>query len=700
MGKTLIIAEKNSMARDIVSAIGGLKYMKSEDYYEGEQYVVVALSGHVLQWFDMEDYNHDLKKWELENLPYFPIEWKLKEKNDSYPKKKYRIARKLILRDDITEIINSGDPDNEGEVLVNEVIYKVFKENQITKPIKRIWILDHVPSTILKELKYAKNIDNTDNIYQEGLARSKTDWLYGINLTRYITCRTGRVMPTGRVIVPTVKYVYDRDLEIEGFVPEKYSEIAAIIEKDQNKVKINFKELKFKEAEKEKGQEILENLKQKKILVKDIQSKEQKRESKKLFKLSTLQIYCSNKFKFSPDKTLSLVQSLYEKGYLTYPRTNSEYMTEKEKEKAKAILKALKDNGYSNIEFKDTKKIFDDTKIDSHSAITPTEKIANINNLVDDEKKIYETVRNRFLSNFCERNCLLEVTTIMFELDNKYISTLKGAVVKQKGYLEFENDLSENELPDFKMGEEFETNLTLEEKQTTPPSKVTQAELIKFYNKPFRKFSEEDEENSKDDAEEYRNMLKGIEIGTEATRASTIAKVIKLGYIQDEKGKLSITDFGKKFIETLQKLNINLWKEKTVELSQMLKEVNKSTKNVADIEKYATDEIRKIIECGSEVKIQKEESNYNKNKNEIGRCPLCGNKVLEYKKSYGCSNYKNGCKFTIWKQIAGMKIGKTVAKEIINQGCSKRIDGFKSKIGKEFSASLILKEDGTIGFKF
>lgn len=596
MGKSLIIAEKNSMARDIVEAIGGLKYIKEGDYYEGNQYVVVALSGHVLEWFDMEDYNEELKKWNQENLPYFPSEWKLKVKSDDYPKKKYNAARKLILREDITEIINSGDPDNEGEVLVNEVIYKVFKEKKISKPVKRLWILDHVPATILKELKYARDIKNTNNIYEEGLARSKTDWLYGINLTRYITCRTGKLMATGRVIVPTVRYVYDRDMEIKNFIPKNYFEIESTIEKDGKEVKLTFKDLKFEESEKEKANQTLEKIRHKKIEVKNIETNEKKKEPKKLFKLSTLQIFCSNKFKFSPDKTLKIVQSLYERGYLTYPRTNSEYMTEKEKEKAETIIQAFLSKGYDNIAMKDTKKIFDDSKIDSHSAITPTEKVANTDILSEDEKKVYETVRNRFLANFCNEECKLDVTTCTFLLDNQYETNLKGTIIKQMGYLQFENDLSEKDLPSFQIGEEFEGRFELTTKQTTPPGKVTQAELIKFFNKPFKKENTSEIEENEDDTEDYKNILKGIEIGTEATRASTIEKVIKVGYLIEEKGKLSITDFGVKFIETLEKLHINLWKEKTVELSRLLKEVNKGTKTVEELEKYATDEITKIVD--------------------------------------------------------------------------------------------------------
>ena len=175
MGKILIIAEKNSMARDIVSAIGGCTYNKKESYYENNKYIVMSLLGHVMTLYDMEDYDEKLKVWDLDYLPFFPEKWKLKVKKEAYLKQKYNLAQKLIISKDVDEIINAGDPDTEGEVLVNEVIYSVFEGKHIQKPVKRIWIKDHVARTIMQELKYARDIKNTNNIYQEELSRRHID---------------------------------------------------------------------------------------------------------------------------------------------------------------------------------------------------------------------------------------------------------------------------------------------------------------------------------------------------------------------------------------------------------------------------------------------------------------------------------------------------------------------------------------------
>lgn len=696
MGKALIIAEKPSLANKIINAIGTMK--KEKDYYENQNYIVTSVFGHLLTLYDIEDYTGEEKQsWTLDNLPFFPKEFKYKVKNDKGIKARYKLIKELIKRDDVTEIINSGDADREGEVLINIVIYKIFKELKINKTIKRIWLEDQTENTIKKELKYLRDIKNTENLYNEGLARSYIDWLYGINLTRYISIKAEATLNTGRVIIPTVKYIYDRDLEIRNFKPEKYYEIPIIINKDGKDIKLNFKDLRFNKDEKDKANEVLDSLKFPEILVEKIESKEVKKSPKKLFSLATLQNYMSKKYKISLDKTLSIVQSLYEKGYLTYPRTNTEYMAEEEIGKAESIIESLKKSGFTDIEIKKTKTIFDSSKVESHSALTPTEKIADVTKLTDDERKVYEAVKNRFLANFCKEDCITLNTSVTFKL-NDMTAKLTGTAIKQKGYLKYEDDLGEKSIPSFKQGELIKGKASLEEKQTTPPSKVTEAELNKFFEKPFKKIELNDDEQEIDDTEDYKDILKGVEIGTPATRSGTVEKVKEIGYIKAEKNVLSITQLGEKFIETLEKLHINLYKEKTVELSQNLKKIYNEELEIDDVLKEAEKEIKDII--NQNIEIEKIETNSNNKKESIGICPLCGKEIFENKKAYSCSGYKEGCKFVIWKEIAGKKITKTVAKQLFKNGQTQKLEGFKSKTGKEYSAKLIIKDDGTVGFKF
>lgn len=714
MGKQLIIAEKNSMIKDIADVIGGMEkkeVKKNLTYYEGSKYVGVPLSGHIFELYDIKDYEGEEKlDWQDIELPYFPREWKLKAKGKTtlgFPsgKEKFNLIKDLIKRKDIIEIINAGDPDVEGELLVNEVIYEAFKELKMVKPIKRIWIEDHTEKTITRELKYARDIKNTEGYYNQGLARSHSDWINGINSTILISLKGEDTYNSGRLIVPLVKQVYDRDMEIENFKSEKYFEVECKISKEDKEIKLNFPNFKFQKEELEKAKKNLENLKFTKVKIEKIEEKEQKVKPKKLFSMATLQKYMFNKHKIKIDRTLKIVQSLYEKKFLTYPRTNSEYMTENEKAKAQDIIKSLISKGYKDLAMKDTKDIFDSSKVDSHSAITPTEYIADIEKLEEEEKLVYQTVLNRFLANFCIEDCLLNKTIITFKLENKLYenvtTSLKGTVIKQKGYLKYEKDLKEKDIPKFKEGEICIGKFELVEKETVAPKKMTQASLIDFCLKPFSKDigeTEEGQENT-DDTKDYKDMLKGIVLGTEATRADTIKKIINVGYIEDKNNTLSITSKGKKFIEILQKLNVNLWKEASVELSVMLTKVKNKEMTIEEVESYDKEKMNNMIEVSKNVKIDIVHRKEN-TKESIGKCPICSKDIIENQKAYGCSGFKEGCKFVIWKKIAGKSITKQIAKELLSKGESKKIDGFKSKSGKYFSAKLHIKEDGSIGFKF
>lgn len=691
MSKILIIAEKPSLAKTIIRGVGGNGSFK--DYYEDDKYVITSQFGHLLELQSIGDYEKDSerdKKWTLDDLPFFPKEFRYKVKSDSGVKQRYNVIKKLIARNDITEIINAGDPDREGEVLVNIVVYRIFDELHITKKVSRIWLDPLTEEKVREEIPNRKPIEKTENLFKEGKTRAFLDWLYGINLTEYNTLKVGKLMNTGRVIIPLVKWVYDRDMEIENFVPEKYFTIGAVINKDNKEISLNFKDLKFKESEKNQANDTLNSLKNKKVKVLDIQNKEQTKFPKKLFSLSTLQSFMFKKYKMPISKTLEQVQNLYEKGYLTYPRTDTEYLSEEEKDKVKNILQRLNN---SDLAFRNSKSIFDSSKVESHTAIIITTKTPNLDTLTDQERKVYETVRNRFFANFTKEQTIVYKTTAYFELDNHKCS-LTGTSIKQIGYLKYENDIGETEIPNFKIGEEFIPKLTLDEKETTPPSHLSEADLITLCKNPFKDLEKSDE-NEENDDEEYKKIMEGSMIGTEATRAIMIEKIKKVGYVETVKNKLQITEFGKKFIDTLNKLDENLWKEKTAEMNKNLKQISKGLVEPEKVVKNAEDEIKDIM--SKNINIERVSSNYAKES--FGVCPICGNAIIENSKAYGCSNWKNGCKFTIWKTIAGKKITKTNIKDLLTKGETSTIKGFKSKTGKTFDAKLELV-DNQVKFKF
>ena len=268
--------------------------------------------------------------------------------------------------------------------------------------------------------------------------------------------------------------------------------------------------------------------------------------------------------------------------------------------------------------------------------------------------------------------------------------------------MKYENDLSEKAIPNFYEGEILNCNFKLEEKQTTPPGKVTEAELNKFFEKPFKKQDLDKEDDDTNDDEDYKAILKGIEIGTPATRSGTVEKVKKIGYIKAEKNVLSITPLGERFIEILEKLNINLYKEKTVELSQNLKKVYNNEILINDLVKIEEQQIKEIVNKNIEIeRVQNNSKKTNrKPKAKLGLCPICHNIVVENKAGYGCCGYKDGCKFFIGKNIAGRDISKDEAKQLLDNGETGMLQGFVSRAGKNFNAKLVIDNERKVKFEF
>ena len=310
-----------------------------------------------------------------------------------------------------------------------------------------------------------------------------------------------------------------------------------------------------------------------------------------------------------------------------------------------------------------------------------------------DEQITYLTVKNRFYANFTKEKCILNKTEVELSL-KEYKTKLTGTAIKETGYLKYENDLKENTILNFIAGEEYNTNLEIEEKETTPPSHLSESDLIRLCKNPFKKLDIEKEDFNDDD--EYKEILNGSQIGTEATRAIMIEKIKKVGYVKEEKNKLIISDLGKIFIQNLEKLNINLWVDKTAEMNKDLKRVFKNEKSNFEVLKKSEDELKEIINQNINI----EKVNINIDKNIIGKCPVCNNDVLESNKSYYCSNWKNGCSFTIWKTISDKKLTESNVKSLLENRITKEIKGFKSKSGKLFNAKLKLNNDNKIEFEF
>jgi len=695
----LIIAEKPSLARNIVSAIGNLS--KKGSYYEGNGYIVTWAFGHLFSLKDIEDYspNEDGSlRWTLKNIPCFPKKFEFglkKDQNkqvDAGVKRQFETIKSLCNRSDVDTIINAGDSDREGEIIIRICVEKALNEK---KNFKRLWLPDQTDETILSALGEMKDEKEYENLANEGFARTYIDWLYGVNLTRFATLKSGTLLRVGRVIVPIVKAIYDRDMAIRNFVPDIYYAIVSKTGNDGEEIELTSKN-KFDKKDSQKANMLCDKYNQSVAVVTEKKKKKDSLKPGKLYSLTKLQNVLGKKYKMSMDQSLKIVQDLYEKGYVTYPRTNSEYLATAEQDKVKKIINTIKTLGYP-VEFKFSKTIFDDSKIESHSALTPTFKIPKKEHLTEEEFIVYSTILRRFVAVFCAEECVVEKNEIIINVGGFEDFTLKGMVIKEKGWTKYDDYSKKDKiLPELEKGDVVEINFKPVEKETTPPKHYTIETLNNYLKNPFKE--EKQNAETDDDIEEYKAIFEGLELGTEATRTGIIDNAKKSGYISLKKDVYTILPQGEYLIEALMRMNISMDKYKTSELGKALKKVFRGEYTIDDSVKLAEDEIREVF-TKKEVPIEKDtDDGFFGEK--VGVCPLCGCDVTRTTFGYGCSGYKDGCKFSINNVILGRVISKANVMMLLKDGKTSKIEGFISKkTGKEFSAFLKL-ENGRAVFEF
>lgn len=687
----LIIAEKPSLAKNIATALGIKK--REDGYLENDKYVVSWAFGHLYSLKNVDDYIGKKTSWKDVPLPFIPnpFEFKIKtqknkdtgiEEADKGVKKQVEILKKLASRSDITEIVNAGDADREGQIIIDIIIDHI----KVKKNVTRLWLPEQTESTIRKQVEKLEENSKYYTLAQEGYARTYMDWLFGINLTRYVSTKVNKLLPIGRVLIPVVKYIYDRDLEIRNFVKTKYFQLESKSEKDGVTIPLILKNKKFKDNELEKALELANTLNQQKAVVKSIDKKEIKKNPGKLFSLSNLQGYLSKKHKIDFTTSLEVIQGLYEDGLITYPRTNTEYLAENEKDKVKEIIATL--TGH-NLIFKDTKKIFDDSKIESHSALIITVKKPG--NLSGNRATVYNTILNRFLSNFLNEDTITEKVTMTIVVGDEEFK-LNGEAIKQEGFYKYEPEKFENQLPQLIKDEEFAVDFSPIEKETSPPKKVSEEDLAKYLKNPFKKDGDSEDE-------EYQAILQGVEIGTEATRTGIVENAKKYQYISQKGSNYSIESLGEKLIEILEQLKINMYKEKSVEFSKLQKKVFKGEAKLEELTDLTTKEISEII--SNNIQIPKFVSEYNGPPREdtrviLGKCPKCGSNIYEGGKAFYCDGYKNDprCNNSVFKN--NKLIPNISMEDALNLIAGKEVlfKDIKSSKGNIFSAYFTLVEEG------
>ena len=699
----LILAEKPSVAKTIASFLGAK--VKHDGYFEGNGYIVTYAVGHLVGLYDMKDYDKDKYSgsWKINNFPFIPVD-KFKFKVDDSKKKQFNIIKSLLHRDDIEYIINATDNDREGE-LISFLIFLLTKNK---KPIKRILVNEWTPEDITRGMNNLKDNSEMINLQAAGYTRLITDWLIGINFTSVATLKygNGKLLNIGRVILPTIKLVYDREMEIINFIPKTYYEIEGIFNSKNGEYKGKYlkgKESKFDNLE--EVNKIINDIKSDKGIILDKKVTKSKEYAPKLFSLTSLQGYITSKYpNFTSDKVLSICQSLYEGkgsgGYITYPRTDSIYLEESLAPKVSQTLEKLKCGlSYENkIKFTKSKRIFDSSKVDSHSAIIPTYIIPN--KLNTDEQIVYNAIKDRFLSNFMPP-AEYENTEIKTDVDNNLFIT-KGKALKSKGYLEIYNkEEKDNLLPIVNINDDVDVlSLNPLTKQTTPPKSYTEDTLLKAMKNCGKNVSEDD-----------TTVLSGYSIGTSATRADVLKKILQVGYVGKKGKSYFISDLGKNLVEMFPVKDL-FDVDYTGKLEKSLSDIQKGNYTrkeylnnimnfiVKNVELIKYDNQKNINTQPYSFKNKPISNSDSITQNEsLGKCPICQNDVIENNKGYICNNYKE-CKFGIWKDdkflnYYNKKPNKTMVKSILKNGYAK-VKSLTSQNGKKFDAILTYskKENG------
>ncbi|MDZ4496017.1 MULTISPECIES: type IA DNA topoisomerase [Bacillus] len=692
--KAVIIAEKPSVAKNIADA---LKIRKRNDgYYEGDNYIVTWAFGHLLQLYDAKDYDEKMAKWQMDNFPFIPekFQYKVKsspkdrDKADSGAKKQLNIIRSLLFREDVEAIISACDYDREGQVIGDSVIYNIKAPKQVYRLLLNEWTPDEVNAG----LKQIRPNSDLRPLQDAGVSRQWADWAIGINLTSVATLKyqkgKGQALNIGRVLLPTLKIIYDRDKEIETFVPENYYKLVATFktqrEEEFEATYMEEQEEKFKN--KATLDEIYNILQRSSGEVIDKQVERKREYPPFLFNLSNLQGYVTSKYKgWTSDKVLKVAQSLYEKKYITYPRTGSTALEESLVGRAAKVLEAVKKGlPYEDeISFVKTKRVFNNAKVESHSAIMPTYVLPK--SLTSDEQIVYTAVRNRFIMQFMPV-AEHEETRIQIKISDSSIKGMfiaKGRVQIVEGWRKVEKIESKDKmLPFVEFKENLEiTNADVTSHVTKPPKHHTEKTLLRVMETCGKNYDEEEA------------VLSGFSIGTPATRAETIKKLKDIGYIFSKDKSLLCSELGRKIVETFPvKELFDL--EFTGKLEKALSDMEKKKVSRSVFLNFIYDFTRKSVEMikNDQDVILHHVTREPKEIEVLGKCPICSNAIVEGQKGFGCSDWKNGCKFVIWKNdkfLATMKKKptKTMVKALLKNGIAP-VKGLTSKKGNKFDANL------------
>ena len=677
------IAEKPSVAKDIAKIIGANS--SHDGYMEGNGYQVTWTFGHLCTLKEPDDYTPLWKRWSLASLPMIPPRFGIKLIEDQGIKKQFAIIEKLMQNAD--GIINCGDAGQEGELIQRWVMQKA----QAKCPVRRLWISSMTDEAIREGFRSLKPQDDYQPLYLAGLSRAIGDWILGMNATRLYTLKYGQnrqVLSIGRVQTPTLALIVNRQKEIDNFEPEPYWVLATIYRDT------TFTATKGKFTSKEEGEQAFATIEGKPFAVTDVQKKRGTEAPPKLYDLTSLQVDCNKKHGMSADTTLKIIQTLYERKLTTYPRVDTQYLSDDIYPKCAGILNGIK--GYEALTqplrgkpLKKSKKVFDTAKVTDHHAIIPTGVPAQ--NLTDMERHVYDLIAKRFIAVFYP-DCKFSTTTVLGDVDGIEFK-VSGKQILEPGWRDVyakenntqqtadddsnrQND-EERTLPDFRKGESGNHTPTLTEKWTTPPKYYTEATLLRAME-TAGKFVED---------EELRSALKENGIGRPSSRAGIIETLFKRHYIRRERKNLVATATGIELIDLIKEELLKsceltgIWEKKlrdiehkTYDPAQFIEELKAQINAI--VHDVLADNSSRRVTILTEEDLKKKKSTKPKNKKPAQQqmtaqqqtaqqqpqaaseqqqspqivvgapCPVCGKgTIIKGKTAYGCSRWREGCNF-------------------------------------------------------